>query len=457
MAFKRIVADFETRSPVDIKSCGAYKYAQHPDTDVTMLAVLDIDNPSDVRMWIGPNFRHLYETEISDVELDELVFNSNEFVAHNVPFERAIWHYVMVRKYGFTPLDVRKTTDTAVLCSMVGLPRTLEKASEFLNPAGTEKDKEGAKVMKRFIAPKLPVTAKRKKLCPENPDSIKEGYTRAMEVLSIGGIPDFEYHHFLDWHDDKDDFARMVEYCRRDVLAEYHLYKTLPPLHPSEKDIWVLDQEINDRGICIDIESARGITKTLNQYSEDLMKEVFELTDGAVTSMKAPAQIKKWLLSEGIEVDSVDKSSVDYLLTLNLKPKVRRFLEIRKTLGKSSVAKYDAMFECASIEDNRVRGIHAFAGAQTGRWCLAEGTPILVFTVEGDTMFKPIECVLLTDKVFDGDEWVNHEGVVCNGEKDVVTYRGLTATPDHKVFINNEEKVEFGELIEKGGKIWKGI
>ena len=368
MAFKRIVADFETRSPVDIKDCGAYKYAQHPDTDVTMLAVLDIDNPSDVRMWIGPNFRHLYKTEVSDAELDEIVFNSTEFVAHNAPFERAIWQYVMVRKYGFTPLDVHKTVDTAVLCSMVGLPRTLEKASEFLNPAGLEKDKEGAKVMKRFIAPKLPVTAKRKKLCPENPDSIKEGYTRAMDILSIGAVPDFEYHYFLDWHEDKDDFVRMVEYCRRDVLAEYHIYKTLPSIDASEKAIWVLDQEINDRGIRIDIESARGITKTLNQYSEDLMKEVLELTDGAVTSMKAPTQIKKWLLSEGIEVDSVDKSSVDYLLTLDLKPKVRRFLEIRKTLGKSSVAKYDAMFKCASIEDNRVRGIHAFYGAGTGRW-----------------------------------------------------------------------------------------
>lgn len=368
MAFRRIVADFETRSPVDIKSCGAYKYAQHPDTDVTMLAVLDIDNPSDVRMWIGPNFRHLYDTEISDSELDEMVWNAKEFVAHNAPFERAIWQYVMVRKYGFTPLDVHKTVDTAVLCSMVGLPRTLEKASEFLNPAGMEKDKEGAKIMKRFIAPKLPVMAKRKILCPENPDSIKEGYSKAMDILSIGSVPDFNYHHFLDWHEDKDDFARMVEYCRRDVLAEYHIYKTLPSIDPSEKAIWVLDQEINDRGVCIDIESAKGIAKTISKYSEDLMEEVVKLTDGAVTSMKAPAQIKKWLLSEGIEVDSVAKSSVEYLLTLDIKPKVRRFLEIRETLGKSSVAKYNAMFACASAEDNRVRGIHAFYGAGTGRW-----------------------------------------------------------------------------------------
>lgn len=368
MAFRRIVADFETRSPVDIKKCGAYKYAQHPDTDVTMLAVLDVDNPSDVRMWIGPNFRHLYKSEISDAELDELVFHADTFVAHNVPFERAIWHYVMVRRYGFTPLAIDKTLDTAVMCSMVGLPRTLEKASAFLNPAGAEKDMEGAKIMKRFIAPKLPVAAKRKKLCPDNPDSIKEGYSKAMDVLSLGGVPDYEYHRFLDWHEDESDFARMVEYCRRDVLAEYHIFRTLPAIHPSEKAMWVLDQEINDRGVCIDIESAKGITKTVSRYSEDLMKEVYELTGGKVTSMKAPAQIKEWLLTEGIEVDSIAKASVEYLLTLDLKPVVRRVLEIRETLGKSSVAKYNAMFACASEEDNRVRGIHAFYGAGTGRW-----------------------------------------------------------------------------------------
>ena len=368
MAFRRIVADFETRSPVDIKKCGAYKYAQHPDTDVTMLAVLDVDNPSDVRMWIGPNFRHLYKSEISDAELDELVFHADTFVAHNVPFERAIWHYVMVRRYGFTPLAIDKTLDTAVMCSMVGLPRTLEKASAFLNPAGAEKDMEGAKIMKRFIAPKLPVAAKRKKLCPDNPDSIKEGYSKAMDVLSLGGIPDYEYHRFLDWHEDESDFARMVEYCRRDVLAEYNIFRTLPAIHPSEKAMWVLDQEINDRGVCIDIESAKGITKTVSRYSEDLMKEVYELTGGKVTSMKAPAQIKEWLLTEGIEVDSIAKASVEYLLTLDLKPVVRRVLEIRETLGKSSVAKYNAMFACASEEDNRVRGIHAFYGAGTGRW-----------------------------------------------------------------------------------------
>jgi hypothetical protein len=173
--------------------------------------------------------------------------------------------------------------------------------------------------------------------------------------------------------------------------------------------------------------------------------------------MKSPTQVRAWLSSEGVEVTSVDKASVEYLLTLNLKPKVRRFLEIRTTLGKSSIAKYNAMFACASNEDNRVRGIHAFAGAQTGRWCLSEGTPVYVKDPFGETFFKPIEEVAIDDLVFDGKEWVRHDGVVYQGIKEVLEYGGLKATPDHRVYINAMECLPFKEVIERGLCIWKGI
>lgn len=367
-SFKRIVFDFETRSCVDIKKCGAYKYAQHSSTDVTMAAILDIDDPMHVIMWIGPKFRHLHETEISDEELDALIRDCSLFVAHNAPFERAIWQYVMVDKYGFTPLEIRKTWDTAVQCTQAGLPRNLEKASAYWNPKGAEKDMEGSRVMKKFIAPSKPVTEERKRRCPENPDSISEGYERVMGVLRVGGELDEDYDKYLNWYDDKEAFARMVEYCRRDVIAEYNLFATLPPLDSSEKDIWELDQQINDRGVCVDIESAKGIIKTVTKNAEELMEEAKVLTNGEVTMIKSPKQIRDWLEKNGINVDSVDKASVEFLLSLNLKPEVRRFLEIRQTLGKSSVSKYDAMLATASNKDNKVRGVHAFYGAGTGRW-----------------------------------------------------------------------------------------
>lgn len=366
---RRVVADFETRSPVDIQTCGAYKYGEHPDTDVTMLALLDIDNPSDVRMWIGPNFRHLYPTEVTDKELADIVGNCQEFVAHNAPFERVIWKYIMCERYGFEDIPIRKVVDTAVMCSMAGLPRNLEKASEFLNAEGFVKDMEGSKVMKRFIAPRLPVIAKRKQINPENPDLVKYMYEKAMGVLRMGGIPDFEYHKYLDWYEDKNDFGRMVEYCRQDVRTELYIYNTLPHLNEHEQnDVWVLDQEINDRGVPINIEAAKGVIKTVEEYSKRLLEEAVQITDGEVTTMKSPIQIKRWLLKRGVEVESVDKASIAYLLTLDLPDDVRRFLEIRQTLGKSSVAKYQAMLACASNRDNRVRGVHAFGGAQTLRW-----------------------------------------------------------------------------------------
>ena len=168
----------------------------------------------------------------------------------------------------------------------------------------------------------------------------------------------------------------------------------------------VLDQQINDRGVPINIEAAKGVIKTVEEYSKRLLDEAVQLTGGEVTTMKSPTQIKKWLLSKGIEVDSVDKASVAYLLTLDLPDDVRRFLEIRQTLGKSSVAKYQSMIACASNRDNRVRGVHAFAGAQTGRWCIEEGSLILIKQRDGVIREVPIENVSLTDMVWDGNEWV---------------------------------------------------
>ena len=365
---KRITIDFETRSPVSLGDCGVYKYAEHPDTDITMLAVLDCDNPEDVKMWIGPNFRHLYKSELDDSELDSIVRDAEIVVCHNAQFELKIWYYIMERRYGFSHLSAEKTVDTAVLASQAGLPRSLEAVTAYWCPAETAKDMEGAKIMKRFMAPKLPVASKRKVLNPENPDEIKDGYERAMGILKIGGVPNFEYHKYLDWHEDPDDFERTVEYCRKDVIAEYTLFKTLPPQNAGERENWVLDQEINDRGVLVDVESAKGIIKTLDRYSEHLAEEASHITKGAVTSIKSPKQILAWLSDMGITVTSIDKANVEYLLSLDLKPEVRRLLEIRQTLGKSSVAKYDAMLSVASNTDNRARGLFAFYGANTGRF-----------------------------------------------------------------------------------------
>ena len=98
-----------------------------------------------------------------------------------------------------------------------------------------------------------------------------------------------------------------------------------------------------------------------------------------------------------------------------------------------------------------------FYGAnRTGRWCLAEGTMITVKDTAGDIYEKPIETVRKSDMVFDGENWVHHDGVVYSGEHEVISWDGVTATSEHKVFISNDSKITLGEAKERGLKLWNG-
>ena len=81
---------------------------------------------------------------------------------------------------------------------------------------------------------------------------------------------------------------------------------------------------------------------------------------------------------------------------------------------------------------------------------------ILVKKPDGGISEKPIEDVSIDDMVFDGDDWVHHEGVVYSGDKDVISWDGITASEDHMVFIDSKTKVTLKEAKEKGMKLWRG-
>ena len=134
---------------------------------------------------------------------------------------------------------------------------------------------------------------------------------------------------------------------------------------------------------------------------------------------------------------------------------MKKVLLLRQQLAKSSVKKYLAM-ENAAGDDNRARGMFQFYGAnRTGRFCLAEGSVILVKNKDG-VCEKPIEEVTTQDLVWDGDEWVEHEGVVYSGDKEVIEWDGVTATPEHKVWISSTEKVTLKEAMDGRIPLWKG-
>ena len=98
-----------------------------------------------------------------------------------------------------------------------------------------------------------------------------------------------------------------------------------------------------------------------------------------------------------------------------------------------------------------------FYGAnRTGRMCLSEGTLILVKDVNGQIYEKAIETVTTDDMVYDGEQWVHHDGVVYSGDKEVITWDKITATPEHKVFVNDKTAIPIKLAKEMGLKLWKG-
>lgn len=377
---KVLTIDYETRSPIDIKKCGAYAYAASKYTEPMMLAVKCDED--DAKMWIAERFRHLLDTEVSDEELEYLINGAEVLVAHNAFFERSITGFHMPFDL---PLDkVRCTMAQACMC---GLPRDLDSAAKIVSGGKYLKDKDGHTLMLSMSKPRRLVKSDCEELIPilnnlgyplERSEwkKIQVMQKNLLETISLGKTPEDKrlIPYFLVYRESQEEFVRLVEYARQDVRVEYMLYMTLPKIPESELKVWRLDQQINDRGVQVDVHNAGGIVKTLDDYTDTLEDEALAITDYQVTSVKSPSSILAWLGSNGVETTSIDKETIKYLLTLDLDPKVRKFLELRQALGKSSVAKYDTLL-AEAFYDERCHGLFVYHGAGTGRWAGAGVQP----------------------------------------------------------------------------------
>lgn len=375
-----LTIDYETRSPIDIKRCGAYAYAASSYTSPMMLAIKEDDR--ETRMWIAPYFRNLMETEVGDEELQKLIQEAGVIVAHNAFFERSITHFHMPFE-----LPLKKVRCTMAQSCMCGLPRDLDSVAKIVSGGKYLKDRDGHTLMLAMSKPRRLVKTDCERL---QPLFVQMGYSEVesdwrkiqamqksvLEELAVGRLPADKrlLPYFLVYRESQEEFVRLVEYARQDVRVEYMIYTKLPKLPEAELKVWQLDQQINDRGVQVDVVNAEGISRTLEKYIKELGEEALALTDYEVTSIKSPTSIIKWLRKHGVDVTSIDKESIKYLLTLDLDPKVRKFLEIRQALGKSSVAKYDALL-AEAFYDNRCHGLFVYHGAGTGRWAGAGVQP----------------------------------------------------------------------------------
>ena len=366
----QIVCDFETRSAVtELRKTGVWPYAEHPSTDVTCLAV-KVDNQVPW-VWTPGAGR-----EADDV-LRWCIEQTDIFEAHNVQFEQAIWHHIMHKRYGFPDLPLHKLRDTAAVAAMHALPRRLGQAGQVMGLA-QQKDDEGHKLMLRMCKPRAPRKAEWAEMDKRFGDSpayqgLKNAYFSAakdkLAAMCLYAVRNWapEMKDMLLWNEDPADIERLCQYCRQDVEAEYDLGQTLGELPPQELKVFQHDLIINGRGIGVDVPMVHGALAMIKQHEQRLLAELDTLTSGVVRTPKQVEAGRKWLASRGVQLDDMRAGTVKSVLTGELPDDVKRFLEIRQSLGKSSTAKYEAALHM-TCADGRMRGFAMYHGAATGRF-----------------------------------------------------------------------------------------
>jgi len=313
--------DFETHSQADLKKVGAWVYSTHASTDVFCMAYarndrdIGIDKPED--------FRKAGE----DLFLINMI-TPLEIEAHNAFFERSIWENIMVPRYGWPKLRPDQWHCSAAKCAARGLPRSLEMAAKVVK-LPLQKDMSGSRLMLKL--------------------------TKAKE-----------------WK--QEDLERLYEYCKQDVAVERMLSQKLGELSPDERKVWLLDQEINHRGVALDIPACQNALYIVNAYSSHLTAQIPILTGGAVESVTQRDRTLKWLASRGVKSEKLAKKDVLSLLSDNLDADVRKVLEIRQQVSKTSTAKFQGMLDRVA-PDGRIRDNFRYYGASTGRWA-AQGVQL---------------------------------------------------------------------------------
>lgn len=542
---KTISIDIETYSDVNLAKCGVYKYAESPDFAILLFGyAVDGGEVQVVDLARGETIPEEILDVLTDDSITKWAFNAN--------FERAcLSRYLTDLGRSLDPFHDRHSLskDCARFlnpagwkCSMVwsaymGLPLSLEGVGAVLN-LDNQKMKEGRDLIRYFCVP-----------CKET--KTNGGRTRNLPSHA------------------PDKWNLFKSYNKRDVEVEMAIQERLQK-YPVPDQVWEeyhQDQEINDRGIAIDLELARQAVAMDAKSRESLMTALKEKT--GLENPNSVLQMLGWLEARGLKSDSLGKKEVKELLKTAQEP-LRSVLQLRQKLAKSSVKKYQAM-EMTACQDGRARGMFQFYGAnRTGRfagrhiqlqnlpqnhlpdlseardlvrqgnyealellydsvpdvlsqlirtafvpregmkfvvsdfsaiearvisWMAGEkwkaaafaagkdiycstasqmfGVPVVKHGVNGELRQKgkiaelaciaegqlvltdhgliPIENMTTEDRVWDGENWVHHDGVVYRGEREVMRYAGLLATPDHPVYVEEKkEPVLFRTAAENG-------
>lgn len=337
--------DYETASQCDLKKSGAWRYGEDVTTEILCLGYTCGKRGDEVVLSADDCFLKSDKAkELMRMVLDPTVL----FVAHNCPFEKSIWRNIMVAQYDWPDIPDDRWHDTMAVCAMKGLPLALERAALVLR-LSSQKDMEGSKI------------------------------TKAMSKFDKRGFSLIT----------PDKLDRVITYNMGDLHSQCDLYRRVKGLGEAERRVWLLDQEINERGVRLDLPYVDACQAIVDQAGKPLFKEFHELTGLKPTQA---VKFKAWLGEQGCTIPNLQKETVAKFLKGDLDGTLeeeftgdeedyieeeeeqtelpflpRRALEIRQIIGSASIKKLASMRACVGA-DERARGLLQYHGAGPGRW-----------------------------------------------------------------------------------------
>lgn len=320
---RRLVLDLETFSSADLPRGGVKKYTEAPDFEILLMSYAWDGGP--VQLW---DFTQSGPPDwLAPALLDPAITK----IAWNVSFERNCLNAALGI---YTPPE--QWRDAMTLAAMNGLPMSLDAAGAALQ-LQQQKLAIGKALIRYFCTPCKPTIS-------------NKGRTR--------NLPEHA----------PDKWEQFKEYCLRDTVVEQTIYDRLAsfPVPEWERRLEALDARINERGVLVDMELAESAVAIDERSRAQNVAEMQEIT--GLDNPGSVAQLKAWLSTKNVNVDSLNKATVSELLDTVTDPGTRRVLELRQLTGKTSTKKYQAILD-AACADHRIRGLLQYYGAaRTGRW-----------------------------------------------------------------------------------------
>ena len=318
--------DIETYSSVSIYDSGAYKYARSNDFEIMLFAYsIDFGEVTVIDLAQGQVIPDSVVAALSDPDVIKHAYN-------------AAFEWFCLNQAGYkTPIDQWRCTMFHAM--YLGYPAGLAATGRALGlPEDVQKDRQGKALIRYFCQPCKPTKA-------------NGGRTR--------NLP----------HHDPAKWELFIEYNRQDVVAESAIYDTLKnfAVPDREQRLWELDCLTNALGVRVDMQLVNGVRGITRHHMDALMAEAMRITH--LANPNSTAQLTAWLREQGADVTDIQKDTVTALLAgSNISDTVRRVLEIRQELGKSSVKKYDTMVDVADDRERMSGLMQVYGAGRTGRY-----------------------------------------------------------------------------------------